>query len=159
MKTTYALLRRLKNANAQNDFGGILRQAIAPPEPLGAIPTLLGQRRMLLTPMLEERFRFGGTWLNAAASQTWLGLSEMARYLKQKAVQRQISLRLRHWPQSELASAPKGCVSLFGINTEDQEETYLIFKNKIEPLIVTYIGHEEQSHAHLNEYLRFLLAS
>lgn len=156
MTTIEAALAKLKAYNEANELNAILTQVVFPPDPLSEIPTLDRNTYRPLTPMLAARFRFGGRWENAAASQIWLGLRDMRAMLLNGDVLSQIDRRIRNWPTASLGKFSKANISLFGIDQLDDEETYLLWGGKKEPAIAAYIGHEEKVFPNFRDYLLFL---
>jgi hypothetical protein len=156
MNSIRKLLETLHKRNSENDYSGILRQITSPPEELRPIVTLDSARTRELSPMLKARFSFAGEWQNAAASQRWLSLQQISVVSSCQQIMQQISLRINNWPTSLLSTTPPDSVALFGIDEDEGEETYLVWHEGIEPIIVTYIGNEERAYPDFKEYLLFL---
>jgi hypothetical protein len=151
------MLDTLKTQNDEDDYSGILKQAIGRPEPLGRIATL-GLRSRELSPMLVDRFRFAGEWVNAVGAQRWLSLRQIRASLRAPPIKRVIALRFKYGEQLLVSSVPRECLTLFGIDEEECEETYLLWTNAPEPKVVTYISYQEQVYKHLKAYLAFVTA-
>lgn len=141
---TLGSLQALAEFNAKQDW---IRQDIKAPSgiPVSAVPTLDGGE-MPASPMLRARFAFGGRWSDANLGHDWLSVDEMKSLPAAKDIQAQIALRRKHWPQSLMArSYRSNPVALFGLDQEEQDETYLVWTRgpSEEPSVVRYSGHEE----------------
>jgi hypothetical protein len=161
IQKTLKLLSQLKTRNEASDYGGLLAQAVATSEPVRkGVPTLERGVYGELTPMLEARFKYAGAWTNAALSHTWLGIRQMEEARTDKAILNQIMVRKKNWPGSAPEKFPKSRLSLFGIDREEYEETYLVWEDDLtkEPAVYVYPGHEERIFPHLDDYIKYLIA-
>ncbi len=155
MSDIIGLLELLRKQNDANDYGGLLKQVIQPPAGLERIATL-GKRLRDASPMIADRFRFAGEWVNAAGAQRWLTIQQIRAAGKERAIARLLSSRRKHWPASLMATSSPDDVSLFGVDELEGDETYLIWGDRPEPRVASYLGHDEQVFGDFREYLSYL---
>jgi hypothetical protein len=146
------LMEKLKALNTRRNeskglFNGLFPQVQTKPEPLGkGIPSLVRNVYLNPSPMIEARFSVVGRWENGVLCQTWLAISEMKKAWTDKSLLGQISLRRENWPQSPLRTHPPERTSLFAVDKEEGEESYLLWPpmDGAEPAVLRYVGHDEQ---------------
>jgi hypothetical protein len=122
------------------------------------IATLSGGVKKL-SPMLAARYKFCGKWKNATASQTWLGLKDVNKSFTNSKINKAFKLRLKYWEKSIISKFDIGNISLFGIDYDECDETYLLWGRGMEPKLVTYIGHNECFYKDLRSYIYYLLGN
>jgi hypothetical protein len=152
------LLERLKAINEKNDYGGLLTQQIQLPEQFFTeIPTLKPGAYRKPTPQVFARFQFAGTWINAGIGHTWLSVSDMEAAWKNRQILEQVHICQKFWEDSAPAKFEWNRLSLFGIEPNEHEETYLVWSEdeSKEPEIYLYSGHEERRFKDLQSYLEF----
>ena len=134
---------------------GPLEQKIEPPEPIGkGIPTLKKGVYAKPSPMIEERFRYAGTWLQM--DEIWLGVRDMEKTVKTKNVQETIKAQKEYWEGSAPMRFPPEKLSLFAIvDGVVGDQTYLVWPEKegAEPEIWVYAGQSETKYKNLEKYL------
>jgi hypothetical protein len=154
------LFTRLESVNECNNYGGLLAQEIQQSEALfQSVPSLKKGVYRRPTPMIAARFRFAGAWVNAGLGHTWLSVSGMEDVWSDKTILKQIRIRQEYWQKSAPALFSWSRVSLFGIERNEQEETYLVWNDgrKKEAEVYVYIGHEEKIFKNLRVYVEYLL--
>jgi hypothetical protein len=153
------LLSLLQRENERANAKGPLAQRMRPAEPLPKkVPTLEGSGRPL-SPMLRARFMFGGRWKNAVLGQTWLSAGDMANVKKTAPSRREVALRRESWPRSPVAKLPLEQLSLFAVDADEGDATYLVWGKGPEPKVVEYAGASETVHRDLATYLRARLGA
>ena len=158
----FRLLEQVKATYDRNNFDGLLAQEVHAPELFEqGIPTLKRGVYRPPTSMIKARFQFAGTWTNAGAGHTWLSVSGMKAAWDDKKILGRIDIRQKYWQASVLQRFEWGRVSLFGIETDEYEETYLVWSadESREPEVYVYSGHQEDRYRNLREYLEYLLES
>ncbi|MBI1923707.1 hypothetical protein HYR99_05600 [Candidatus Poribacteria bacterium] len=161
LEIIFRLLKKLKAVNESNDYGGLLAQEIRAPEPfLRSIPTLKKGAYRQPTPQVSARFQFAGRWINAGVGHTWLSVPDMEAAWEDKKILEQIRICQKYWQASAPQRFEWNRLSLFGIETEQYEETYLVWSEdeSKEPEIYLYSGHEENRFKDLQDYLEFLVS-
>lgn len=134
---------------------------LEPPElPIHSIPTLEKGVYKTLSPMLQERFKLFGHWLEARLSlaemQALWGNVQDARLAEIKAMQVSAS---EHWEDEVSSLFRKNRLSLFAGSADTNEKIYLLWlDSKIEPEIWVYDTNGEARYANLAEYLIAYLA-
>lgn len=126
-----------------------------PSRPLRKLPTLAPDRPRTASRQLAERFRFAGRWENVVLGTTWLAIHEMK---PDRDLRDQIELRATYWLRSAPARFPAAQVSLFAVDQDDQNETYLVW-DRPEPRVFEYFGASEVIHRDLRAYLQSHLAT
>lgn len=119
-----------------------------------AIPTLAKDVRRAASAQVAARFAYAGRWEPAWLGQRWLGLADMERSWRDKAVKRQIALRRQNWSDSAFGRHPEGDISLFGIDLLDQSETYLLWGRRGEPRVCVYTSSSETCYPNLAAFLK-----
>lgn len=147
------LLRQLWNLNEED---GIRQSRNDPSGAQDDIATLDGARPMRLSPMLRERYAFAGRWRKAALDQTWLGLNDINTAVIETCLDREVhaqaASRTLPWTIS------KAQVTLFGINHDTREATYLIWlPDREEPVICAFYGGRSDLFGDLERFLEFLV--
>ena len=144
----------MKEKNDQ-EKNKVLEQIILPPDPLREpkIASLNPGRHLLMSPMLEERFRFAGNWANATLAFTWLSLIEIENAWTDNQIKRQLALRKDYWPTSVLNLCTLDKLVLFAIDIDQKDEMYLVFHGADEPQVVSYFGSQEKRYDNLQTYL------
>lgn len=134
------LLGILRDENAKGSMGQRLQPADKVP---ARVPTLDGKSRAA-TPMLRARFAFAGRWTGALLGQTWLSASDMARVQKTRAHRQELTLRRENWARSPVAKLPLERLSLFAVDVDDGDATYLVWGAAgVEPRVITFCGGSE----------------
>ena len=109
--------------------------------------------------LIKTRFEFADRWQNAVLAQTWLGLHEISVSIQMPEIQKQIQRRKDNWTESPLTKYSPDRIALFGVDVEDQEETYLLWDDlSKEPKIVTYFESQEDKFDNLLEYIRHYIS-
>lgn len=152
------LLERLRSLNEGDKSRA--PQTIEPAEPpRDTILTLNDTFSRPLSPMLEQRFKFCGTWKNAHLSQDWLGLSQIRNWRKNAKLVEWVNLSI----ENSYGSEPPGGVdakdcAIFGYNPNEPEETYLVWhQGEIEPKIWSFFQGDYGLFDNLERYLEFIL--
>lgn len=160
LEEIFLLLKKLQIVNERNNYDGFLTQDIRPPEEFSyGVPTLEKDVYKKQTSMVEARFLFCGTWTNAGLGHKWLSLSEMESIWDNEKIIKQILIRQKNWTKSVPALIPRHCLSLFGIEKNEYEETYLAWDkdDSFEPKVYVYTGHEEKIFENIKKYIEFLI--
>ncbi|MCF4130195.1 hypothetical protein [Methylobacterium sp. SyP6R] len=147
------LLRQLWDLNKKD---GIRQSRSEPSDPPDDIVTLDAARTMRLSPMLRERYAFAGRWRKAALDQTWLDLDAIDAAVIETCMSReahaQTASRTLPWAITEAQ------VTLFGINDDTREATYLIWlPDREEPAICAFYGGRSDLFSDLGRFLEFLV--
>ena len=102
------------------------------------VPTLKPGIFRPMTPMLQSRFEYAGTWENAFNGHSMLSLDEMEKAWTDDEKLYAVSIRQEHWKDSPPAIYPSEHLSLFAHNIEG-EEIYLIWPDSLvgEPRVWT----------------------
>jgi len=163
-----ALLEALRESNTRRNLqvrknyeeavANKLSQVINPPEfSTDRIPTLERGIYQNSTPMLNARFAYAGSWVNAYLAHTWLGIREMEQVWDDVEVLEQIRIRRENWEESPPASAPLNRISLFGIYREQCEEIYLLWdiEDSVEPRVYSYAGNYEEQFTSLADFVLY----
>lgn len=151
-KDVGALLAILRDENARERDRTRAQKIRAPEKLPGRVPTLDGGGRPF-SPMLRARFAFAGRWENAILGQTWLSASEMARATKRAAFRKEVALRRESWTHSIVAKRPLDRLTLFAIDADDGDATYLVWGPSAEPKVLQFAGASETLYANLAAYL------
>jgi len=154
------LLRRLRGQNDRRYRDDVLEQTIRPPGPARQrVPSLAKGRRVVMSPMLRERFAFSGTWTHAAGGETWLSVSDMARAWTTRRIQRNLAVSRKYWEGHVLTRHPPERLSLFGMWLEENDATFLVWPEEAgaEPRIVAYSSQHVDEYRNLKAYLRRLV--
>jgi hypothetical protein len=162
LQVMFRLLKQIKAVYDQNDFGGLLVQEVRQPEPFeNGIPTLKSGVYRQPTPLIEARFKFAGTWTNAGAGHTWLSVSDMETAWADNKILEQLYIRQKYWDASAPAKFEWDRLSLFGVEIDQYEETYLVWAEdeSTEPEVYVYSGHQEDRYENLQAYLGYILES
>lgn len=149
-KDVTALLAILRG---ENERGTGTQKLSAPEETPRRVPTLDGAGRPV-TPMLRARFAFAGRWKNALQAQTWLSAADMGRVAKTRAWRTEVELRRENWPQSSVSKLPVARLSLFAVDTDDGDATYLVWGTGDEPKVIEFSGGSETVHRDFQAYLQ-----
>ena len=145
-------LQRLWNQNQEE--GRPQRRTRTAPLKAG-VPTLAKGITRPASPQLLERFAFAGTWRSALLGQTWLSESRMRQAWNAGTLREQVEVREKYWDNSILTIESAERVTLFALDQEDNDETYLVWKGEKEPRVLLYSGHSETWYPDL---LRFVTA-
>jgi hypothetical protein len=158
MNKMNSLLRTLKESNDLNDYGGVLKQEIFPPEAgdIIQVPTLCKDVYMQISPMLQSRFQFAGKWINAAFGQTWLGLKEMKAAWTDDSIVKHLAIRKKYYDGHLLQTADWTKIGLYGIDLLQNEETLLLWTSEEEPSFIVYAGYEQYRYENLEVFLQAL---
>lgn len=149
----HALLDRLW---AMNEKDGIEQSIEKNAATYGDITTLDPSFHQPLSPMLSERFSYGGEWKNAALGQTWLNLTQIKSALSDQRVVERINLRKENWPRVPPESTNSCNTAIFGCDFEEYEETYLVWvEGQIEPQVWRYFGAEANKFVDFQRFLEF----
>ena len=157
-----ALLSRIRDIRDTETDPDIV-QAISPPQAFDkGVPTLARGKYQAVTPMLAVRFEFAGTWANAFPGERWLGISDMRKVWRDKAIREQIDQRREYWEGCAPATYPRSRLSLFSVSEgpDEESEVYLVWPEEpgAEPSVAWYIGGSGQDYPHLAAYLNDLIA-
>jgi hypothetical protein len=152
-KDVATLLALLQRENERENAKGPLTQEIRAPEKMPRrVPTLDGGGRPL-SPMLRARFAFAGRWQNAILGQTWLSASEMARAPKTRDLVEEVALRRESWTRSLVSKLPLDRLSLFAVDVDDGDATYLVWGKGAEPKVLELCGASEKAYKDFATYL------
>lgn len=122
----------------------------ARPRPIGELPTLAAGTTRAPSPQLRARFEFAGCWERAILGMTWLSLADLRAARRTLAAQ--VALRRTNWPRSAPARFAPDALSVFAVDEDDQDETYLVWGSG-EPRVFEYVGSTETIHRDLRAYL------
>ena len=123
----------------------------------GGLPTLDPNHRRAATPMLAERFAFGGALHDLTIHL--FSPKEMADLARKKAFRRHYEAQRVQWDGSAPAAFPPDRLSLFAAQSiDDGDVTYLGWpaRDGKEPAVWEYWGHNETRHRDVAAYLRLL---
>lgn len=154
------LLHRLEKMYEDENYDGAMIQKVHPAEPFDiGIPTMAKGVYRKPTPMIEARFKYAGTWESAGLGHTWLDVKDMKKEMDSRAVTRQVELRKADWKNSAPAMFPPERLSLFGLEREERQETYLVWGEREgeEPQIWAYGEFDEHKFKNLAVFLKKLL--
>lgn len=123
------------------------------------VPTLKRGVERPVTPQLAARFSYCGTWEGAVLGETWLGLHAMRRLWRDGEARKQIAERREHWSHTAVARRPLDQLSVFGIDTVERNESYLVWPmdDGPEPAVVHFLGHDQKEFGDLEAYLDYLV--
>ena len=154
-KTT-ELLERMKLFNSQNQDLG--EQKIVSVEPLKQISTLAPNVFRPLSPMLNARFNYCSSWINAYHEQSWLSLNEIASATESQTIKQSLDLRMENWSWLPPGSvSPEDC-AIFAHNPYDFDETYLVWTSSSEePTIWCYLDADYKMFNNLNRYIEYII--
>jgi len=130
---------------------------IAPPVPVGELPTFDQGSRRRVTPMLEARFRHSGRW--ELGQDVWLDPAEMKAQMRTRSVARYHKALRENWQASAPMAFRDSGLTLFGV-TEDvpQNLTYLVWRaDGVEPEVWSYVGFDSRKFRDLEGYLKWCL--
>lgn len=117
------------------------------------IPTLQKNIYKPMSDMLRARFDFAGRWVGAYC-MSWLGIEDMKSVWQSSKIQKKLHTFRSCWEGNVLSLHSNASISLFGYDANDMGMTFLMWKeDKDEPLVYTYIGHEEKKYKNLNAFL------
>jgi hypothetical protein len=146
-------------ARVEKEAGDVFTPRPYPPEPIGrGIPLLEKGEYRDATPQLQERFSSAGRVEDAWAGQAWLGLSDMEAAWSDPGILEQVRNRQDNWEGSAPAAVPWDRLTLFGVNREEFEETYLVWpeSRSAEPEVWVYLSQAESRYPDLRTYLEHL---
>jgi len=130
--------------------------AIDLPEKVTDLATFTTSTRQPLSPMLEARFEFCGTWKEGGT--IWLGAREIELKTHSRPVLKTHRSLRKHWDGSASMIYRDDQLSLFGISEDLPENiTYLVWIGQSEPEIWSYHGMESYKHHDFAAYLQWLI--
>ena len=157
MEHTLKLLNRIRdyNENAPDRRHHLIEP---PARQLNYIATLAPDRLRPLSPMLQARFDYCGTWHDADLNQNWLSQTAIANYRNNPILSKWIELRSENWNWAPPGSvAPENC-AVFGYSAHELEETYLVWEDGVEePAIWRYSSAQYHRFDNLDRYLEYIL--
>jgi hypothetical protein len=131
---------------------------LEPPLECQSIATFDKSQSKLLSPMLEARFAYCGTW--DEGGDLWLGPNDISAWISKKPV-RQMHRSLReYWDGSAPMKFHDNDLSLLGASRGTNDSlVYLVWNNKTEPEIWCYSGMNCDRFRDLAKYLEWELES
>ena len=148
------LIDGLKKEGMTEEEIGPVEQTIDPAEPVkNGIPTFKKGVYKKLPPMLEERFKYAGSW--QIIDEIWLGLSDMEKQLSNKNVQATFKAQKENWDGSAPMSFPPERLSLFAVTEGvDGDQAYLVWPEQEgeEPEVWKYADQNETKYKSLQKY-------
>lgn len=160
IREMFTLLERSKSTFAEEEFGGLVSQHVAAPTPITqGIPTLEQGSFRAATPMIEARFTFAGRWTDAGGGQTWLGIGDMQAVWTDERIMRQIRSKRDFWEGSAPATVEWRKLTLFGLDIDEEDHTYLVWNDQIdeEPAVWIYSGQSERKFKNMMNYLKYIV--
>lgn len=149
------LLKKLEAMNSE-EYGD--EQVISPPEKIsGRIATLEPGVFKPISPMLRSRFEYAPRWVNARLSQTWLSLSDIENARKNPEIVKSINLRIENWDFVPPGSTPLKECAIFGHNSYESDETYLVWEGEEEePSIWEFFQADYYYFKNFKNYLEYI---
>lgn len=139
----------------QNEKDSTLLQNLHLAETSGieCVPTLTKGIFQSASPMLTARLEFAGRWENAYAGLTFLSISDMGEIFGDEKVQRQIQNRITFDKKSVVSLHARSDISIFAIDTVEQNEIYMLWGISPEPRIFAYLGYDKYEYKNILEFL------
>ncbi len=141
---------------------GSIKQIIEPPaqEMAETIGTFDKDCVRPLTPMLQARFAYAGSWKEAEPGHEWLSLNQIAAAMQGPDVIQRLKDRIEIWWEgTPLKELPWSRITLFGHYFLQGEEIYLIWPEAYgaEPEVISYAGNYEERYPDFEHYLRTMI--
>jgi hypothetical protein len=154
-----ALLERLEYNNAQSYQDLLPQQVEKPGRQVKDVPSLTRGAYVAITPMIQERFGYAMSWRNAVGGQTWLSIDEMIAAWDDREILGDLDVCRRHWDGHVLSSHPTSRLSLFGLDREEGDASFLVWPKRGagEPRVVVYAGQDMIEFENFEQHLEWLL--